>query len=68
MERNTIITIVLAVLIVISLAQAFQLTSIAETPTSAVSTKTQQTPTQQTPLEPVTVQQQPQAVQPGCGY
>jgi len=68
MEKNTWITLALAVLIVISLAQAYHITSASETPSSAVSVETQSTPTQQAP-EPTPIQQLPlqQQAQGGCG-
>jgi len=50
MEKNTVVTIVLGVLLVVALLQFFQITSIADSPTTAVSVETQNTPVKQAPV------------------
>jgi len=49
-NKNTLLSIVLGVLLLVALLQFFQISSI-DSPTTAVSVKTQDTPLKQTPLQ-----------------
>ena len=68
MNKNTLVSIVIGVLLLVALVQFFQISSI-DTPTTAVSVETQNTPVKQAPIkeEPAPLPIGVQSVKAGCG-